>query len=65
MIVNKRNKLEKFKFGPDPTENWTNLKTQILMKFTYSYCDETQKLKFLYKKINSLQKSEVKNNLTP
>ena len=30
----------------DSTESLTNLKTQILMNFTYSHFDKTQKLKF-------------------
>ena len=43
-------KTQKLEFGPNSTESLTNLKTQILMKFTYSYCDKTLKLKFWYKK---------------
>ena len=43
-------KTQKLEFGPNSTESLTYLKTQILMKFTYSYCDKTQKLKFWYEK---------------
>ena len=39
-------KTQKLELGPHTTEGLTNLKTQILMKFTYSYCDKTEKLKF-------------------
>ena len=45
-IVNKMIKTQKLEFGSNSTESLKNLKTQILMKFTYSYCDKTQKLKF-------------------
>ena len=57
-------KSQKLECGLNSTKSLTNLKTQILMKFTYSYTDKTQNLKFWYKKSNSLQKSKVKNNLT-
>ena len=50
LIVNKMSKTQKLEFGPNSTESLTNLKTQILMKFTYSYCDKNQKLTFWYKK---------------
>ena len=36
-------KTKKLEFGPNSTESLTNLKTQIIMKFTYSYCDKNKK----------------------
>ena len=43
---------QKLEIGLNSTESLTNLKTQILKKFTYSHCDKTQKLRFWYKKAN-------------
>ena len=40
------NKTKKLEFRPNTTEGLTNLKAQMLVKFTYSYCDKTLKLKF-------------------
>ena len=45
-IVNKIIKTQKIELGPNSTKTLTNLKTEILTKFTYSFCDKTQKLKF-------------------
>ena len=58
-------KTQKLEFELNSKESLTKLTSQIFMKFTYSYCDKTQKLQFWYKKSNFLQKSKVKNNLTP
>ena len=37
------NKNLKLELGQNSTESLTNLKTQILMKLTYSYCDKNSK----------------------
>ena len=46
VIVKKIIKTQKLEFKLNLSESLTKLKTQILMKFTYSYCDKTQKLQF-------------------
>ena len=53
-------KTQKLECGPNSIKSLTNLKTQILMKFTYSYTDKTQKLKFWYKKVVSYKSLKLK-----
>ena len=40
----KISKTQKLEFGLKSNKSFAKLKTQILMKLTYSYCDKTQKL---------------------